>query len=196
MQHRFFSGRTQSAHETRLECGDQSWTLYGSWVSRRCCMIRPALRHCQYSGSWPEPRAEGPFYTSLGQRPRIHAIPKRDGRAESPPYNRLWSGPSALVSLSNPLSWGVAPGWYGARLRRLFMRSNESRFPRQVGDTPRPHVYRAEIRVRSRTSRRTPNPPFSRGDSGFRLLASLVLLKLIQVSILLDNRLGFDPGKP
>jgi hypothetical protein len=41
----------------------------------------------------------------------------------------------------------------------LFMRSNESQFPRQVGGPPHPRVYRAEIRVRSRTSRRTPERP-------------------------------------
>jgi hypothetical protein len=42
-------------------------------------------------------RAEGPIYTSLGQRPREAVI--YCARAESPPHKLLWIGPSALPFL-------------------------------------------------------------------------------------------------
>jgi hypothetical protein len=55
-------------------------------------------------------RVEGPIHTSLGQRPSYGAISVEDRRAEGPPHDRLWSGPTALLDwqLVHPFP-GVLP---------------------------------------------------------------------------------------
>jgi hypothetical protein len=78
-----------------------------------------------------EQRAEGPIHTSLGQRPRLEGIPIIRGLKARPMVD--YRAGFQPLHLCVPWSWGVAPGWYKARLQRwlpvsawaVFIRSSE-----------------------------------------------------------------------